>query len=144
MFFDCNALLWAFFEHELFQASVEIWGKSTLIFRFHFILLSMGKMCGCLCVYVFINDFNHCYSFFIENTWRQFKYDILAVIFLLNFFSSSLERIEVQTQVHPHILTKKNFSIHLPLFLQNKTFTPMNFQYLLKKIRILHCKIERK
>lgn len=66
--------------------------------------------------------------FFIENTWCQFKYDIFAVIFLLNFFSSSLERIEAQTQVHPHVsvyelLTKKNFSIHLPFFAKSYFYT---------------------
>lgn len=33
-----------------------------------------------------VNDFNHCYCCcFIGNTWRQFKYDMFAVISLLNF-----------------------------------------------------------
>lgn len=81
--------------------------------------------------------------FFIENTWRQFKYDIFAVIFLLYFFSSSLERIEAQTQVHPHVsvyelLTKKDFSIHLPFFAKSYFYTYKLPILIEKKKRILH------
>lgn len=69
------------------------------------LLSSLLLVCRCLLLFPSLslphNNFNHCSCYcFIGNTWRQFKYNIFAVISLLNFQVHIFEKIWDEHTMH--------------------------------------------
>lgn len=87
-----------------------------MLFQPYFVFFSLLFV---FCLFGLANDFNHCYCCcFIRNTWRQFKYDIFAVISLLNFQVHSGDS-KMKTQTHKHIFLYSYY-----------TYTVLNYIYI--------------